>query len=115
VSCNGKAAITLGPEGGDSGKQGYFSVVLAHVTWKESAKHVVKRIQAFLTKSSPVMDEEDDDDIYAPEEEKNIEGAAPLGKEVRSPKYKDGAEANEDEEEGEEVEEEGSDSVRTKP
>lgn len=56
-------------------------------------------------------EEEDDDDIYAPEEGTAPEASSALGDGADVPVKRDPADGAEDEEEGEEVEEEGSDSV----
>lgn len=57
------------------------------------------------------MEEEDDDDIYAPDESIVPESAVPTKNGVDGSAQKDLDDAIEDEEEGEEVDEEGSDSV----
>ena len=60
-------------------------------------------------------EEEDDDDIYAVDRNARSEATAPPRNGVDHSDQKTVDNANEDEEEGEEVEEEGSDSVRAKP
>ena len=60
-----------------------------------------------------MMEEEDDDDIYAVEASAGPKAAAPSQNGADSPNKKLVNDVEEDEEEGEEVEEEGSDSVST--
>ena len=57
------------------------------------------------------MEEEDDDDIYGSEQVPRPGSAGPTGNGVKYPDAGNGDNAVEDEEEGEEVDEDGSDSV----